>query len=117
MRHRHNTVTLDRKAGPRKALLRNLAAQVIVYERIKTTEAKAKAVRPIVERIVTKAKVNSIANRRHLLKYLPTDNAVRKALEVLGPRYEKRPGGYMRIIKLPQRQGDAARMAYLEFVS
>lgn len=116
MRHRSKKVTLDRKAGARKALLKNLAFQLILYEKITTTEAKAKALRPLVERLITSGKQNTPARRRALLRILPTEQAVAKIFEVLGPRYAERPGGYTRIVKKPQRQGDAARMAVIEFV-
>ncbi len=116
MRHRKNKVTLDRKTGPRRALLKNLAAQLIVYEKIQTTEAKAKALRSFVEPLISKGRVTTLSSRRQLLAVLPTENAVKKVLEELGPRYKERPGGYTRIVKLPQRQGDAARMARIEFV-
>lgn len=116
MRHRHSKKTLDRETGPRTALLKNLAQSLILYEKIKTTEAKAKIIRPLVERIITGGKTDSLANRRNLMKYLPTKNAVKKVFEVLGPRYKERKGGYLRIVKLGERKGDAAKMAMIEFV-
>lgn len=117
MRHRSKKVTLDRKAGPRKALMKNLATQLILYEKISTTEAKAKALRPYVERLITKGKKNTLAARRALLRVLPVENAVKKVLEELGPRYATRPGGYTRITKLGVRLGDAARIARIEFLA
>lgn len=116
MRHRSKKVTLDRKAGARRALLKNLAFQLVMHEKITTTEAKAKALRPVVERLVTRGKKNSLASRRALLRVLPTEQAVAKILEVLGPRYAFRPGGYTRIMKRVSRHGDGARMAVIEFV-
>lgn len=116
MRHRSKKVTLDRKAGPRKALLTNLALQVLLHERVRTTEAKAKAVRPIVERMVTRGKSNTLAARRALLAVLPTEQSVKKVLEELSPRYHARPGGYTRITKLAPRKGDGAAMVVIEFV-
>lgn len=116
MRHRKSKKTLDRKAGPRKHLLKNLATQLILYEKINTTEAKAKVLRSFVEPLVTRGKDNTLAARRMLMRSIPVENAVKKVLEQLGPRYKERPGGYTRITKLPQRQGDAARMARIEFV-
>lgn len=116
MRHRKKGVILSRKIGPRKALLKNLATSLILYEKVKTTEAKAKAIRPLVERFVTKAKNPSLANRRLLLKALPTEGPVRKLIEVLGPRYQERRGGYLRITKLGHRAGDKAKVAVIEFV-
>ena len=117
MRHRVEKKTLDRKAAARKALLKNLAAQLIIYEKIKTTEAKAKVLRSFVEPLITKGKKNTLAARRSLMKILPMENAVKKVLEELGPRYQSRPGGYTRIVKLGTRQGDAAKIARIELVT
>ncbi len=116
MRHRKKTTILGRKQGPKKALLRSLATELVLYEKIKTTEAKAKAIRPIIEKLITKGKVGDLHAKRELLKYLYQDNAVKKVLEELGPRYKTRKGGYTRIIKLGTRQGDAAKIAQIEFV-
>ncbi|MCX6785578.1 MAG: 50S ribosomal protein L17 [Candidatus Komeilibacteria bacterium] len=116
MRHRKKKVTLDRKKAPRKALLGNLICQVVLYEKIKTTEAKAKAVKPMVERLITRGKVNTLANRRVVMSRLPIKSAAKKIFEVLSPRYLERPGGYLRIIKLGARQGDGAKIVLLEFV-
>ncbi|MFA4937319.1 MAG: 50S ribosomal protein L17 [Patescibacteria group bacterium] len=116
MRHRNKGRILDRTKAPRQALIKNLAASLILYEKIKTTEAKAKEMRGYVEKIITKGKANTLAARRLLLKQLPTENSVKKVLEVLSPRYQKRPGGYTRIVKLPRRKGDGAKLALIEFV-
>lgn len=116
MKHNRKGATLDRKNGPRKALLRNLATSVVLYEHIDTTLAKAKAVRPLVERLVTKGRAKTLHARRELARVLLTEPAVNKVLEELGPRYATRPGGYTRIIKLGQRKGDGAEMAQLQFV-
>lgn len=116
MRHRKHKVTLDRKAGPRRALLRGLAESVILYEKVKTTQAKAKAVRPFVERLITVSKSGTLTARRALVSELYTENAVRKCIEVLGPRYRERAGGYTRIVKLAERKGDNASMAQIELV-
>lgn len=116
MRHRKYGKKLGRETGPRQALMRNLATSVILYERVRTTKAKAQAVRPIVERMVTTGKQSSLTSRRRLSASLATPGAVRKVLEVLGPRYISRPGGYTRIIKLGRRRGDAAEMVQIEFV-
>jgi large subunit ribosomal protein L17 len=97
-------------------MLRNLASSILLYEKVKTTEAKAKYVRPFVERLITMAKNNNLTTRRRLLKVLLQKNAVKKALEVLGQRYQERAGGYTRIIKLGARQGDGAEMAQIELV-
>ncbi len=116
MRHRNKGRILSRATAPRKHLLANLAQSVILHEKIRTTEAKAKEVRGTVERMITAAKKPTLASRRLLLKKLPTEMAVKKLIEVLGPRYAHRAGGYTRITKLGQRQGDAAKMVMLELV-
>lgn len=107
---------MDRKAAPRRALLRNLATSLVLYERIQTTKAKAKAVAPYVERIITVGKEKTLHARRELLKELTTPLAVEKVLSELGPRYLKRRGGYTRITKIGHRSGDAAEMVQIEFV-
>ena len=116
MRHRRHQVTLDRKNGPRKALLRGLATSVILYETVNTTSAKAKAVRPIVEKLITTGRTKTLTSRRRLMRTLLVESAVNKVLEELGPRYATRPGGYTRIIKLGQRQGDGAEIVQLQLV-
>ena len=116
MQHRRKGKILGRTTGPKKALYRNLATSLVLYEKIKTTEAKAKSMRPIIDRLVTKGKKNDLAARRYLLKYLTTEGAVKKVLEVLSPKYSTRPGGYTRITKLGQRRGDAAKVVQIEFV-
>lgn len=117
MRHRKKKATLDRKAGPRKALIKTLATQLVLYEKVRTTEAKARALRSYVERLITRGKQPTLASRRYLMKYVTVQNAVKKICEELGPRYAARNGGYTRIVKLPPRQGDGARVARIEFVS
>lgn len=107
---------LDRPTGPRKALLRSLATNLVIYEKIKTTEAKAKAIKPIVEKYITLSKRNNLAARRRLLTFFYWESAVKKLLEVIGPRYKERRGGYTRIVKLGTRPGDRARMVQLELV-
>lgn len=116
MRHRKVGKTLDRKAAPRRALLRNLATSLVLYERIQTTKAKAKAVAPYVERMITVGKEKTLHARRELLKELTTSSAVEKVLSELGPRYLERRGGYTRITKIGHRSGDAAEMVQIEFV-
>lgn len=116
MRHRRTGKTLDRKSAPRRALLRNLATSVVLYEHVNTTLAKAKAVRPLVERLITKGRTKSLHTRRELLKVLTVESAVNKILEELGPRYAARPGGYTRIIKLGSRKGDGAETAQIQLV-
>lgn len=116
MRHRKKGKILDRKVGPRKALLRNLAASLVLYEKIQTTKAKAKALRPIAERLISKGKVSTLSARRNLLKYLYQETAVKKILEELGPRYKDRKGGYTRIVNVRRRQGDGAEIVQIELV-
>ncbi len=117
MRHRISQKKLGRDTNERRALLRGLAKGLILHERINTTEAKAKAVRPVVEKLITRAKENTIANRRLLVSKLGgAENVVSKLLEVVGPHFKERAGGYTRIIKMPPRKGDNARMALIEFV-
>ncbi|MEW6610857.1 MAG: 50S ribosomal protein L17 [Patescibacteria group bacterium] len=116
MRHRKKKITLDRGSAHRRSLLRNLATSLILYDHIKTTEAKAKAVRPLVERLVSLSKNPTLANRRKMGRVLYTKGALRKACEVLGPRYKDRKGGYVRITHVGTRRGDAAREAHISFV-
>lgn len=116
MRHRKKGKILDRKVGPRKALMRNLAVSLILYEKIQTTKAKAKALRPVVEKLISKGKINNLTSRRNLLKYLYKETAVKKILEDLGPKYKDRAGGYTRIMNVGRRQGDGAEIAQIELV-
>ncbi len=116
MRHRKKGKILDRKIGPRKALFRDLTLGLILWEKITTTEAKAKAVRPIIERLISSARENNLNNRRRINSFLHNREATKKILEEIGPRYKERPGGYLRIIKIGRRKGDAAKMAILELV-
>lgn len=116
MRHRNTTKTLGRSATARKALLRDLATSVIVYEKIKTTETKAKQLRPVVEKLITRAKKGDLATRRYLLGYFSTEQPVEKLLDVIGPRYKDRDGGYTRITKLGTRKGDGAPVAQIELI-
>lgn len=116
MRHRNKVKTLARSASARKALLRDLATAAVVYEKIVTTEAKAKAVKPVVEKLITKSKKGDLSARRHLLSFFTTEQPVNKLMDVLGPRYKDRNGGYTRINKLGFRKGDGAREVELELV-
>jgi len=116
MRHRKVGKKFGREKGPRKALTDSLATSLVLYEKVVTTEAKAKAIRPKVERLVTRAKVKSVHNKQQLTRVLEDKKAVQKLLDVLGPRYKDRKGGYTRIIKIARRQGDGAAMAQIEFV-
>ncbi len=116
MRHRRVGKTLDRSSAPRRALLKQLATAVILYEHVNTTLAKAKAVKPVVEKLITKGRTKTLAARRELMKHLDLESAVNKVLEELGPRYATRPGGYTRIIKLGNRKGDGADVAQIQLV-
>ena len=116
MRHRNKKSILGREKAHREAMMRNLADSFILHGSIETTLAKAKALRSVVEPLVTKAKKNDLAARREAIKVLYTDKAVKKLMEDLGPKYKDRNGGYTRIIKLGHRVNDAAPMAKIEFV-
>ena len=116
MQKRRKGAILDRKKGPRTALLRGLATSVILYEHVNTTLAKAKAVKPMVEKLITTGRSKTLTARRQLMKVLMVETAVNKVLEELGPRYAQRNGGYTRIIKLGQRQGDGAEIAQIQLV-
>ncbi|MEY4744352.1 MAG: hypothetical protein RL272_297 [Candidatus Parcubacteria bacterium] len=116
MRHRNSGKVLDRKKGPREALLRNLATSLVLYEKVKTTRAKAAAVRPLVERMITVGKTGTLAGRRKLSSFFYSENASKKIMEELGPRYKNRPGGYTRTTKLVRREGDGAEMVQIELV-
>ncbi|MFZ5365337.1 MAG: 50S ribosomal protein L17 [Patescibacteria group bacterium] len=116
MRHRNVKKVFGRKAGPRKSLMRGLATNFILHGKIKTTESKAKALRPIVEKHITAARSNSLATRRKLLKYYYDEKAVKSLIDQIGPFYKLRKGGYTRVVKLGVRQGDAAPVAMLELV-
>lgn len=117
MRHRSAHRKLGRKTEHRMSLLRNLAASLITSKgRIRTTEAKAKELRPFVEKLVTLGKRDSLHARRHALSIIPRKEVVSKLFSDVSPRFSERPGGYTRILKLAHRQGDGASMAFIEFV-
>lgn len=116
MRHRNHRGRLSRPTGPRLALLRALAISLITQERIRTTEAKAKVLRPIVEKLVTLGKKGDLHLRRQAFAMLQRKGVVHKLFTELGPRFAERPGGYTRIVRDGQRHGDGAWMAYIEFV-
>ncbi len=107
---------LNRRAGHRRALIKNMVTSLFTYERITTTKSKALEVRRHAEKMVTRAKVDSVHNRREIAKTITQSDVLAKLFTVLGPRFEKRAGGYTRILKLGQRFGDAAEMVILEFV-
>lgn len=116
MRHRNTGKILDRKIGPRTALLRSLVTSVILLEKVKTTKAKAKAVKPLIERMITIGKAGDLTARRQLAQTLYGTNAVKKVMEALAPRYKDRKGGYTRLTNLGRREGDSAEMVQLELV-
>jgi large subunit ribosomal protein L17 len=116
MRHRVAGRKLGRNQGQRQALFLNLAVSLIEHEQIKTTLPKAKELRPIVERLITKAKKNTLASRREIIGFLRGSECHRKMMDVIGPRYQERCGGYTRIVKAGSRYGDNAPMAIIELV-
>jgi large subunit ribosomal protein L17 len=117
MRHRESGKILDREVGARKALLRGLARSLVLAGKVETTEAKAKALRPIIERQISKARENTLANRRQLLAFFDDEKTVKKLMDDVGPKYAERKGGYTRILKLaPRRVGDNAKKAIIELV-
>ena len=116
MRHQKKTIKLGRTAEHRKALLANQVYSLIEHQRIKTTLAKAKAVRPLAERMVTLGKNGSIHARRTALATLRQKNAVKKLFDDIAPKSAERNGGYTRIVKLGQRKSDSASMAFIEWV-
>ena len=116
MRHRKKGAKLGRDAAHRKAMLRNLATDLLKHERVTTTLAKAKAVRPVAERLVTLGKRDTLHARRHAARMIREEDVLSKVFNVLAPRYAERPGGYTRIMRLDTRPGDRAEMAIIELV-
>ncbi len=116
MRHKRAGYKLQRDPAARKALLRGLVTSVIENERIITTVPKAKAARPLVDRMITLAKRDSLHTRRQAAAFLNTPDAVKKLFETLGTRFGQRPGGYTRIVRIGPRKGDGAEQALLELV-
>jgi large subunit ribosomal protein L17 len=116
MRHRRSGKKLGRDSAHRKALYSNLAGALIEHGRIKTTEAKAKAVKPFAEQMITLGKRGDLHARRLALAELRSQDVVHLLFADVGPRFADRPGGYTRIVKLGPRYGDAAQMVYLELV-
>ncbi|HEX5956151.1 MAG TPA: 50S ribosomal protein L17 [Solirubrobacterales bacterium] len=117
MRHQKQRNKLSRDSAHRRALLRNLCREVIEHERIETSQAKAKAVKPKVEKLITLAKRGDVHARRQALSELGQDKfLVHKLFEEVAPRYAERPGGYTRIVKLGPRRSDSTEMVFLELV-
>lgn len=116
MRHRHSGRQLNRNSSHRKAMFKNMVSSLVEHEVIKTTLPKAKELRRFAEPLITLSKVDSVANRRLAFDRLRNKDTVGKLFAELGPRYESRPGGYLRILKCGYRTGDKAPMAYVELV-
>ena len=116
MRHQRAGKKLGRDSAHRKALYANLAGALIEHGRIKTTQAKAKAVKPLAEQMITLGRRGDVAARRHAVSILRSKEIVHHLFDEVAPRFADRPGGYTRIVKLGPRQGDAADMVYLELV-
>lgn len=116
MQHLKSKITFGREAGPRRAMLRNLAESLVLHGSIATTESKAKYLRTVIEPLITKARTKTLAARRQVIRVLYTEKAVKKLMDEIAPRYEARKGGYTRVIKLNARTNDGAKMARIEFV-
>ena len=116
MRHRKSGRQLGRNSSHRKAMYKNMACSLVEHETIRTTLPKAKELRRVVEPLITMAKTDGIAQRRRAFDRLRDKAAVGKLFTVLGPRYQDRPGGYLRILKMGPRPGDAAPMALVQLV-
>jgi large subunit ribosomal protein L17 len=116
MRHRVAGRRLSRPTGHRKALYRNLVTDLLRYEKVVTTEAKAKEIRPLAEKMITLGKQGTLHARRQVLSFVLDTSVADKVFADVGPRYAERPGGYTRIVKLGPRLGDGAHMAQIELV-
>ena len=116
MRHLVKGKRLRRNTAHRRALLRNLVTSFLEKERIRTTLAKAKATRPLAEKMITLAKKNTLHARRQALRFIFKKTVVKKLFDEIGPRFSERPGGYTRIVKVGPRAGDGADMAILELI-
>ena len=116
MRHKKKGRKLGRKVGNRKALLRNLACQLILHKKIKTTDPKAKELRSFIEPLITLAKKDNLHSRRLVIRKLPKKNVVRILFKEIAPLFSTRPGGYTRITKLGLRDNDRAPVSIIEFV-
>lgn len=116
MHHRKAGRRLNRLSSHRKAMLQNMATSLLTHELIKTTVARAKELRRVVEPLITLSKEDSVANRRLAFSRLRSDAVVAKLFTEIGPRHKNRPGGYLRVLKCGFREGDCAPMAYIELV-
>ena len=115
MRHHNRNKKFGRESAQRKALISSLARSLVLFEKIKTTEAKAKALRPYIERLITHGKKATLASRRLIAGKIGGEGS-KKVMDVIAPKYKKRAGGYTRITKIPVRLSDSASMALIEFV-
>lgn len=117
MRHQKKKYRIGTTPAHRNSLLKNLAAEIILHGKIKTTHTKCKAVQPYVEKLVTMAKKDTVANRRNASRKLDNKDMVQKLFADVGPKFKERPGGYTRVMKLPDgRVGDNAKMSYIALV-
>lgn len=116
MKHQKKGRKFGREKGLRKALLKSLMHNLIIHNKITTTEAKAKEIKPMVEKLITRAKNETVYNKRVVAEKIPNKKDVKKLFEEIAPKYKERRGGYARIIKIPRRKTDAAKMAIIEFV-
>ena len=117
MRHRKKGRELSRTRSHKRATLRNMATSLLLHERIRTTEAKAKELRPFVERLITLSRRGDLASRRRARRHVADGEVLAKLFDEIGPRYRDRDGGYTRILKLGARKGDGAELAIIELVN
>jgi large subunit ribosomal protein L17 len=115
-RHRIGGRQLGRNSGQRRALYRNLLVSLVTHERIRTTEAKAKEIQPMIEKLITIGRTDTPHNRNNALSILANETAVQRLFEEVGPRFVTRPGGYTRIFKINMRPGDGAVVCQIEMV-
>jgi large subunit ribosomal protein L17 len=116
MRHHNKNRVFGRETGQRNALLKSLALALVTHEQIMTTEAKAKELRPFIEKMVTRSKADTVSNRRLISARLGSESGMKKLFTQIGPSYKTRNGGYTRVVKLPARKSDSAAMAVIQFV-
>lgn len=116
MRHHNNVRKFGREKNQRQALMKSLAYSLLVHEKMVTTLAKAKELRPYIEKLVTKGKSDTLASRKLIYSRLGESNASKKLFKDIAPKYQDRKGGYTRITKMPRRVSDSAEMAQIEFV-
>jgi large subunit ribosomal protein L17 len=116
MRHHEKFKTLGREKGQRVSLVRSLVRSLVIHEGITTTETKAKELRKYIEPMVTMAKADTLATRRNLIAKIGDLRAAKKLVEVIAPAHKARKGGYTRVVKLPHRKSDGAKMAHIQFV-